>query len=77
MTTEQTERVDRLVKESSYVFKATVTQLNASNDPSVRPAPGLIVAHVDRVTMEPRANASKHYPLTLETTGADSPHETP
>jgi hypothetical protein len=42
-----TERVDRLVDESSYVFKATVTQLNASNEPAVRPGPGLIVAHVD------------------------------
>ena len=46
MTTEN-ERVDRLVEESSYVFKATVTQLNASNEPAVRPGPGLIVAHVD------------------------------
>jgi hypothetical protein len=43
----ETERVDRLVEESSYVFKATVTQLNASNEPSIRPGPGLIVAHVD------------------------------
>ncbi|MGF6782143.1 hypothetical protein [Paraburkholderia sp. GAS334] len=43
----ETERVDRLVEESSYVFKATVTQLNASNEPAVRPGPGLIVAHVD------------------------------
>ncbi len=42
-----TERVDRLVDESSYVFKATVTQVNASNEPAVRPGPGLIVAHVD------------------------------
>ncbi len=41
------EGLDKLVAESSYVFKATVTQLNASNEPSVRPAPGLIVAHVD------------------------------
>jgi hypothetical protein len=47
MTTEKTERVDRLVKESSYVFKATVMQLNASNEPAVRPGPRLIVAHVD------------------------------
>jgi hypothetical protein len=39
--------LDKLVAESSYVFKATVTQLNASNEPSVRPAAGLIVAHVD------------------------------
>jgi hypothetical protein len=46
MTTE-TERVERLVEESSYVFKATVTQINASNEPAVRPGPGLIVAHVD------------------------------
>jgi hypothetical protein len=43
----ETERVDRLVEESSYIFKATVTQLNASNEPAVRPGPGLIVAHVD------------------------------
>jgi len=43
----ETERVERLVQESSYVFKATVTQLNASNEPAVRPGPGLIVAHVD------------------------------
>jgi hypothetical protein len=42
-----TEGVDKLVEESSYVFKATVTQLNASNEPTVRPGPGLIVAHVD------------------------------
>jgi hypothetical protein len=41
------EGIDKLVAESSYVFKATVTQLNASNEPSVRPGPGLIVAHVD------------------------------
>jgi hypothetical protein len=47
MTTEKTEELDRLVKESSYVFKATVTQLNASNEPAVRPGPGLIVARVD------------------------------
>ncbi len=46
MTTE-IDRVDRLVEESSYVFKATVTQLDASNEPAVRPGPGLIVAHVD------------------------------
>jgi len=39
--------VDKLVAESSYVFKATVTQLNASNEPTIRPGPGLIVAHVD------------------------------
>ena len=43
----ETEEVDKLVEESSYVFKATVTQLNASNEPAVRPGPGLIVAHVD------------------------------
>jgi hypothetical protein len=42
-----TEGLDRLVEESSYVIKSTVTQLNASNEPSVRPRPGLIVAHVD------------------------------
>jgi len=41
------ERVDELVEESSYVFKATVTQLNASNEPAVRAGPGLIVARVD------------------------------
>jgi hypothetical protein len=39
--------LDKLVAESSYVFKATVTQLNASNEPSIQPGPGLIVAHVD------------------------------
>lgn len=43
----EVEDLDKLVEESSYVFKATVTQLNASNEPSVRPGPGLIVAHVD------------------------------
>lgn len=43
----ETEKVDRLVEESSYVFKATVTQLNASNEPAVRSLPGVIVAHVD------------------------------
>jgi hypothetical protein len=43
----ETEGVDKLVEESGYVFKATVTQLNASNEPAVRPIPGLIVAHVD------------------------------
>lgn len=42
-----TKGVDKLVEESAYVFKATVTQLNASNEPAVRPGPGLIVAHVD------------------------------
>jgi hypothetical protein len=41
------EAVDRLVKESSYVFEGTVTQLNASNEPAVRPGPAVIVAHVD------------------------------
>jgi hypothetical protein len=41
------ERVDRLVEESSYVFKATVTQLNASNEPAVRSGPGHIIAHVE------------------------------
>jgi hypothetical protein len=44
----ETEEVDELV-EASYVFKATVTQLNASNEPAIRPGPGLIVAHVDEV----------------------------
>jgi hypothetical protein len=39
--------MDNLVQESSYVFKATVTQLNASNEPAVRPGRGTIVAHVD------------------------------
>jgi len=39
--------IDKLVEESSYVFKATVTQLNASNEPAVQPGPGLLVAHVD------------------------------
>ena len=43
----ETEAVDRLVQESSYAFKATVRQINASNEPSVRGVPGLIVAHVD------------------------------
>jgi hypothetical protein len=43
----ESEGVERLVAESSYVFKATVTQLNASNESAVRPAPGVIVAHVD------------------------------
>jgi hypothetical protein len=43
----ETEGLDELVRESSYVFKATVAQLNASNEPAVRPGPGLIVAHVD------------------------------
>ncbi len=51
----ETERVDKLVEVSSYVFKATVTQLNASNEPTVRPGPGLIVAHVDEAF---RASAS-------------------
>lgn len=39
--------LDKLVEDSTYVFKATVTQLNASNEPAVPPGPGLIVAHVD------------------------------
>ncbi len=43
----QIENIDRLVAESSYVFKATVKELNASNEASVRPGPGLIVSHVD------------------------------
>jgi hypothetical protein len=42
-----TKGLERLVEESTYVFKATVTQLDASNEPGVRPGPGLIVAHVD------------------------------
>jgi hypothetical protein len=33
-------RVDRLVGESSYVFKAMVTQIAVSNEPGVRPGPG-------------------------------------
>jgi hypothetical protein len=45
--TAEAEGVDRLVEEASYVFKSTVTQLNASNEPSVGSGPGLIVAHVD------------------------------
>jgi hypothetical protein len=47
MPTEKTERMDRLVQESSYIFKATVTQLHASNEPAVPAGPGLIVAQVD------------------------------
>ena len=43
----QPEGLDRLIEESSYVIKSTVTQLNASNEPGVRAGPGLIVAHVD------------------------------
>ena len=43
----ETERVDKLVDESSYVFKATVMQLSASNEPAIRPGPELIIAHVD------------------------------
>ena len=39
--------LDKLVEESTYVFKATVTQLNASNEPAIRSGQGLIVAHVD------------------------------
>jgi hypothetical protein len=39
--------IGKLVEESSYVFKATVTELNASNEPAVQPGPGLLVAHVD------------------------------
>jgi hypothetical protein len=39
--------LDKLIEDSTYVFKATVTQLNSSNEPAVRPGPGLIVAHVD------------------------------
>jgi len=42
-----TEAVDRLVQASSYVFKATIRQINASNEPTVRAAPGLVVARVD------------------------------
>lgn len=42
-----TKGLDKLIEESTYVFKATVTQLNASNEPAVRPGPGLIVAHVE------------------------------
>lgn len=43
----EAEGVEKLVEESSYVFKATVTQLNASNEPAAPPGPRLIVAHVD------------------------------
>ena len=43
----ETERLDKLVDESSYVFKATVMQLSASNEPAIRPGPELIIAHVD------------------------------
>jgi hypothetical protein len=42
------ETVERLVNESSYVFEATVTQLNASNEPAVLP-PEVIVAHGRRL----------------------------
>ena len=47
MANEIAEGVDTLVEQSRYVFKATVTRLNASNEPAVQPGPGLIVAHVD------------------------------
>jgi hypothetical protein len=43
----ETESLEKLIDESSYVFKATVTQLNASNEPAIRSGPGLIVARVD------------------------------
>lgn len=48
----ETRGVDELV-EASYVFKATVTQLNASNEPAVPPGPGLIVVHVDEAFRAP------------------------
>jgi hypothetical protein len=43
----EAERVEKLVADSSYIFRATVTQLGASNEPAVRPGPEMIVAHVD------------------------------
>jgi hypothetical protein len=39
--------MDRLVEESRYVFRSTIVELNASNEPAVRSGPGLVVAHVD------------------------------
>ncbi len=35
------------VDAAPLIFKATVARINASNEPSVRPGPGLIVARVD------------------------------
>lgn len=49
------EGLDKVVAESSFVFKATVTRLNASNEPAVPAGPGLIVARVDAAF---RASAS-------------------
>jgi len=37
------------VDAATLIFKATVARINASNEPSVRPGPGLIVAQVDAV----------------------------
>jgi len=67
-----TKELDRLVEESTYVFKATVTQLNASNEPSVRPGPGLIVAHVDeafRASPSVRASGLRGRDVTIQLSG--------
>ncbi len=66
------EGLDKLVAESSYVFKATVTQLNASNEPGLRPGPGLIVAHVDeafRASPSVGVHGLRGRDVTIRTTG--------
>jgi hypothetical protein len=68
----EAEGVDKLVEESSYVFRATVTQLNASNEPAVRPGPGLIVAHVDeafRASPSVGVNGLRGRDVTLQLAG--------
>jgi hypothetical protein len=68
----EVEGVDKLVEESSYVFRATVTQLNASNEPAVPPGPRLIVAHVDeafRASPSVGVNGLRGRDVTLQLAG--------
>ena len=70
------EEVDRLVEESSYVFKGAVTQLNASNEPAIRPGPGLIVAHVNeafRASPSVGINGLRGRDVTVLLAGGEAP----
>jgi hypothetical protein len=49
MATKAVEVVEKLVGAASLIFKATVTRLNASNEPTIPPRPGLVVGRVDTV----------------------------
>jgi len=49
MPTEAVRETEELVAAASLISKATVTRVNASNEPSVPSRAGLVVARVDAV----------------------------